>query len=48
MQAEWQYMLVERMEPPTHTSGGLFLPSSDMVRAVVYTHAHGQGDFLIM
>lgn len=32
MQAEWQYMLVERMEPPTQTSGGLFLPSSEEVR----------------
>jgi hypothetical protein len=31
MQAEWQYMLVERMEPPTQTTGGLFLPSNDMV-----------------
>ena len=33
MQAEWQYMLVERMEPPTQTSGGLFLPSNEMVGA---------------
>lgn len=34
MQAEWQYMLVERMEPPTKTSGGLFLPSNEQVRPV--------------
>ena len=29
MKAEWQYMLVERMEPPTQTAGGLFLPSDE-------------------
>lgn len=32
MQAVWQYMLVERMEPPIQTSGGLFLPSNEQVR----------------
>ena len=39
MKAEWQYLLVERLEPPTQTQGGLFLPSTDqdplhMVRIV--------------
>ncbi len=39
MKAEWQYLLVERMEAPTQTQGGLFLPSTDqdplhMVRVV--------------
>jgi len=39
MAAEWQYLLVERLEPPTQTQGGLFLPSTDqdplhMVRIV--------------
>lgn len=29
MKGEWQYMLVERMEPPTQTTGGLFLPSNE-------------------
>lgn len=39
MQAEWQYMLVERMEPPTKTSGGLFLPSNEQVRWSVGPYA---------
>jgi len=39
MKAEWQYLLVERLEAPTETQGGLFLPSTDqdplhMVRIV--------------
>lgn len=29
MKGAWEYVLVERMEKPTQTSGGLFLPAND-------------------
>jgi co-chaperonin GroES (HSP10) len=29
MQGMWEYVLVERMEKPSQTTGGLFLPSNE-------------------
>jgi co-chaperonin GroES (HSP10) len=29
MKGAWEFVLVERMEPPMQTAGGLFLPSSE-------------------